>query len=293
MLDQFSEELKKAREKSGVTLQQIAQKSRIDLKFIEAIDRGDFGFLPELYVKAFIKQYARNVGLDEQETLNKYDAAKRGRTIDEEEVEEIKDSQKHKPASTEERLRSISTAPVKSFEENFQKKEETETDNFFERLKNNRLLLGGVISGIAIILFLIIYFLFLKTSSNIVVAEKPYDQIMKENQQRYLEESNLPVAKKPTPVDSLTLKVTAIDSAWFQIRVDNSQILEFVLYPNASKTIKAATGFKVTIGNAGDTRLKLNDKSLNLSGKKKEVKYVSIDKNGLKYLEPPKNPDQE
>ena len=99
--------------------------------------------------------------------------------------------------------------------------------------------------------------------------------------------------EKPTTVDSLTLVVSALDSAWFQIRVDNSQILEFVLYPNASKTIKAASGFKMTIGNAGDTRLKLDDKNLSFTGKKKEVKYVSIDKNGLKYLQPPKNPDQE
>ena len=292
MLEQFSKELREAREKSGVTLHQISQKSRIDLKFIEAIDRGDFGFLPELYVKAFIKQYARNVGLDEQLTIDKYEAAKKGNTV-EEEPDDKEGSKEGKKYSTEERIKSISTAPKRMYEDNFQKKEETGPDNFFDKLKKDRLLLGGIIAGIAVILFVIVYFLFMKTSSGIVVAEKPYDQVMKENQQRYVKEIKPPVVEKPTPIDSLTLEITALDSAWFQIRVDNSQILEFVLFPNTSKTIKAESAFKMTIGNSGDTRLNLDGKNLDLTGKKKEVKYVSIDKNGLKYLQPPANPDQE
>lgn len=292
MLDEFSKELREAREKSGVTLQQIAQKSRIDLKFIEAIDRGDFGFLPELYVKAFIKQYARNVGLDEQLTIDKYEAAKKGNTV-EDVPDEQEDSGDQKKYTTEERVRSISTAPRRTYEENFQKKEEPKPENIFDKLKKDKLLFSGIIAGIAVVLFVIVYFLFMRTSSGIVVAEKPYDEVMKENQQRYEKEIRPPIVEKPAQIDSLTLEITAVDSAWFQIRVDNSQILEFVLFPNASKTIKAATSFKVTIGNAGDTRLKLNGKTLELNGREKEVKYVSIDKNGLKYLKPPANPDQE
>lgn len=291
MLEQFSEELRKARKKSGITVQQIAQKSRIDLKFIEAIDRGDFGFLPELYVKAFIKQYAKIVGLDEQEILDNYEAAKTGSTSEEEvTVIEPKD---HKTFSTHEKTKPVSVAPVRSFQDNFQKKEDDQPQNFIEKLKKEKLLLGGVIAAFAIVLFVIIYFLFMKTSSGIVVAEKPYDEIMRENQQRYQKEIKPPVVEKPAPIDSLTLEVFAVDSAWFQIRIDNSQILEFVLYPSSSKTLKAAASFKLTIGNSGDTRLKLDNKNLELSGKKKEVKYVAIDKNGLKYLQPPTNPVQE
>lgn len=291
MLDQFSEELREAREKSGVTLQQIAQKSRIDLKFIEAIDRGDFGFLPELYVKAFIKQYARNIGLDEDATIEKYELAKKGNTI-EEESDKPGESGDDKTHATGERVRSVSTAPTRYYQDNFLSSEETGPETFFDKLKSDKLLLGGMIAGIALVLFVIVYFSFMKTSSGIVVAEKSYDQVMKENQQRYVREIKPPIVEKPAPVDSLTLEVSAKDSAWFQIRVDNSQILEFVLYPNASKTLKAAAGFKMTIGNSGDTRLKLNGKNLDLTGKKKEVKYVSIDKSGLKYLQPPSNPDQ-
>ncbi len=295
MLDKFAEGLRKARKKSGVTLQQIAQKSRIDLKFIEAIDKGDFGFLPEPYVKAFIKQYAINVGLDENDTLEKYEDAKEESLLkDQAEENSVVSEQQEQPSEqNKHRKRSVSTAHAKSFRRNFQDNDEDEPTNLFEGLKRNKILLVSVISGIAVILFVIIYFLFLKSSSDIVVAEKPYDEVRKENQ-RYVKEYKLPEPEKPTSkVDSLTLAIQAADSSWFQIRVDNSMILEFVLYPNTTKIIKAAKGFKMIIGNTGDTRLKLNDKELKLTGKKKEVKYVFIDKSGLKYLQPPKNPDQE
>lgn len=298
MLDEFSEELRNAREKSGVTLQQIAQKSRIDLKFIEAIDRGEFDFLPELYVKAFIKQYAKNIGLDEQETIAKYESAKKGKTVEEEEVEHEGDSELPKAVTVEKKpkTKSASTSLHRTYEDNFQGTGETEQTNFFEKLKSDKILLAITISAVAVVLFVIIYFLFLKSSSNIVVAEKPYDEIRKENMQRYVNEGRVNFPEQKTvaaPVDSLTLEIQAVDSAWFYIRVDNSEILDFVLYPYSKRTLKAAKGFKMTIGNSGDTRLKLDNKNLVLEGKKKQVKYVYIDKNGIKYLKPPQNPDQQ
>jgi cytoskeletal protein RodZ len=79
MLKNFTEELKDAREKTGITLQIVAAKTRIDIKFLEALEDGNFNFLPELYVKAFIKQYAKVVGLDEDETIQKYNIAKEGK----------------------------------------------------------------------------------------------------------------------------------------------------------------------------------------------------------------------
>ena len=69
MLDKFADELRLQRESSGLTLQQLANKTRIDLKFLEAIDQGNFAFLPDIYVKAFLKQYAKTIGLDENITL--------------------------------------------------------------------------------------------------------------------------------------------------------------------------------------------------------------------------------
>jgi transcriptional regulator with XRE-family HTH domain len=295
MLSEFSEELRSAREKSGVTLQQIAQKSRIDIKYIEDIDRGEFDFLPELYVRAFIKQYAKIIGLDEQEIIAKYEVAKKGKTIEEDGVNQEEDSVLQKPVHVEKKakVKQVSTKSNKTSDDWFEETERPEPTNFLEMLLSNKILLSAAIAAIVVVLFVIIYFLFLKSSPNIVVAEKPYDEVRKENMRRYINEGNVNFPDKKTTVDSLTLEIQAVDSAWFYIRVDNSEILDFVLYPYSKRTLKAATGFKMTIGNSGDTRLKLDNKNLPLTGKKKEVKYVYIDKDGLKYLKPPQTPDQQ
>ena len=79
MLDKFADELREQREKSGLTLQQMATKTRIDIKFLEAIDQGNFAFLPDLYVKAFVKQYAKTIGLDENLMIKKFEAYREGK----------------------------------------------------------------------------------------------------------------------------------------------------------------------------------------------------------------------
>ena len=79
MFKKFVEELKTAREKAGISLQQVSAKTRIDIKFLKALESGDFNFLPDLYVKAFIKQYSKVVGLDEQEVIYNYSQIKEGK----------------------------------------------------------------------------------------------------------------------------------------------------------------------------------------------------------------------
>ncbi|HSD64233.1 MAG TPA: helix-turn-helix transcriptional regulator, partial [Ignavibacteriaceae bacterium] len=78
MFDKLAEELKAARIKNNFTLKQLSSRTRIDIKFLEAIEEGNFSFLPEIYVKAFIKEYAVVVGIDGDIILKKYEAAKDG-----------------------------------------------------------------------------------------------------------------------------------------------------------------------------------------------------------------------
>ena len=78
MFEELANELKTAREKNSMTLAQVANKSKIDLKFLEAMEHGDFAFLPDLYVRAFVKNFARTVGLDENKIYKKFEAARKG-----------------------------------------------------------------------------------------------------------------------------------------------------------------------------------------------------------------------
>ena len=79
MLKKFAEDLKIFREGKKITLLQIANETRIHISNLERIESGDFNFMPQPYIRAFLKQYIRCLGLDEKETLYNFDLAKSGR----------------------------------------------------------------------------------------------------------------------------------------------------------------------------------------------------------------------
>jgi cytoskeletal protein RodZ len=289
MLNKFSEELKEARVKNELSLQQIAARTRIDLKFLENIESGNFAFLPELYIKAFIREYAKLVGLDEKITLKKFDAAKRGKAYDELgsteddtkklKIEELKQS----------KTQAETTTYTPTFEAYDSSNQKTETS--FETAKKRNLLVGIAI-GIGII-FIIVYFAFIKGSSDIIVSEKPYDQVQKDNEERFTAETQKPSGSDSNFIassDSLSLILKSNDASWIKVLVDGTKTEEFTLFPNSYKEVKALNNYQMTIGNAGAVQIKLNNKQLNFSGAKHEVKYVSINSSGLQYLTSSPNP---
>jgi cytoskeletal protein RodZ len=54
------------RRNRGITLQQIAQTTKIGVRWLEAIERGEFQKLPGgIYRTSYIRQYARAIDYDE------------------------------------------------------------------------------------------------------------------------------------------------------------------------------------------------------------------------------------
>ena len=69
--------LKEGRNEKGLTLVVLQQTSKIQKRYLIAIEDGDFAALPgKFYVRAFIKQYAETVGIDPEELLAKLDEDK-------------------------------------------------------------------------------------------------------------------------------------------------------------------------------------------------------------------------
>lgn len=61
------------RRKRGISLQQIAESTKISVRSLEAIERGDFRKLPGgIYNTNYIRQYARAIHYDEQALLAFY-----------------------------------------------------------------------------------------------------------------------------------------------------------------------------------------------------------------------------
>ncbi len=79
MLKKFGADLKKIREKRGITLHDIANKTRIHITLLEKMENGDFSFYSSTYIRAFLKQYSRIAGLNPDEILFNYEMARSGK----------------------------------------------------------------------------------------------------------------------------------------------------------------------------------------------------------------------
>ena len=61
------------RRKKNISLEQIAEQTKIGVRSLRAIEDGDFDKLPGgIYNTSYIKQYARAIDFDEQELLALY-----------------------------------------------------------------------------------------------------------------------------------------------------------------------------------------------------------------------------
>jgi cytoskeletal protein RodZ len=72
----FGEELRRLRETSGLTIDDIVTETKVSRRIFEALEAGSFQFLPErVFARNFVRQYLRMVGGGETEMLAAFDAA--------------------------------------------------------------------------------------------------------------------------------------------------------------------------------------------------------------------------
>jgi cytoskeletal protein RodZ len=70
-------ELATIRKNRGITLEQIATVTKIGVRTLEAIERGEFRKLPGgIYDTSYIRQYARAIDYDEDAILAEYRRAR-------------------------------------------------------------------------------------------------------------------------------------------------------------------------------------------------------------------------
>lgn len=72
-MSDLGELLKKARFEKGIKLEELQETTKIQKRYLEAIEEGNFSILPgNFYVRAFIKSYSEAVGLDPEEVIRLY-----------------------------------------------------------------------------------------------------------------------------------------------------------------------------------------------------------------------------
>ncbi len=72
-MSDFGGKLRLAREQRGISLRQIAARTKISLAALEALERNDVSKLPGgIFTRAFVRSYANEVGLDPDATVQEF-----------------------------------------------------------------------------------------------------------------------------------------------------------------------------------------------------------------------------
>ncbi len=295
LLKKFADELKSTRESKAITLQHIAGKTKIDLKFLQAIEDANFDLLPDIYIRAFIKEYAATIDLNSGETLQKYDEAKFGKidekptvevpqtkidtvTNPETELAKTNDSSETKPVKRE-----FSTVESPAWSKNLPEVKVT------KGLKSNYII-GGAILLIALI---VVYFAFLNGSSHEIIQEKTDQGTVGTNNERFeiekpvqaLEQTQMQNLENTPPLspDSLRLSVLTTERVWIKVSTDGKIVHQQVIPANSKMNFAAKKSFSVSVGNAGYVKVFFNNKPVENVGKPGEIRNLFITTDGIKY----------
>src|ERR1700722_18503619 len=76
MMKELGQFLKNKREEKGMSLEEVSVATKIGVRVLLAIEEGDLAKLPpKAFVRGFIQSYAKYLGLDVKEILNKFQEA--------------------------------------------------------------------------------------------------------------------------------------------------------------------------------------------------------------------------
>lgn len=264
------EQLRHAREVQGRSIVDISAATRINRKFLDDIENGRMPKVPMTYVRAFIKSFAQEVGLDAAELLKSMEPA----------PAETEGAMPHDLTSVETVVpSSVDAAPTKNAEP--------------ERGRRHQ----------GKILFLLSFLLLIGLAISIVwlkrehAAQPPqeisFSEVIKEQESKLTTHpqavDSLPVitpgVRTASSPDSLMLEGIAKDTVWVHMVIDSVTTTEQTLPPQYRMHWKAKKSFLVSIGNAAGITFELNGYKLGaLGSSRKPMKNILISFETLKKL---------
>jgi cytoskeletal protein RodZ len=279
----IGERLRAARESKGMSIGDIARRTFIQLKFLQAIDRDDFAAIPESHRRLFVREYAKVVGVDANQVLSLFEET----VVPEPAVAAAPEQPTSKPSRSDSSQQTASTAAPVS------ESERREYSEILRRLSAGKgVKLSGPntsswLIGIALILLILsalYYMLFVHDKSDTPAQVTTSDTT--NSQAEILSGDSTPAAATPVerdPDDSLTLEGRASSNVWFSIVMDGKRSDTGTLDSGESRTWRAAETFKLSLGNAGGLELTLNDSLLGALGPRQSiVRSQIIDANGVR-----------
>lgn len=314
---EIGQQLRIARERLGLDIKEAAATIRIDSKFVEKMEDGDFTFLAEVYVRSFVKEYAAVLQLSPDEVLNAYKNAGKEPEVKQPKVVQQAPpppppppppQQVYQPAQTpQQRHESLYNEPETPVQPqdakpkvDIQAKLREMLEKFMAEGKGNFIkgLLGSrkgyiALAGITVVLFIILYAIFSGKSGSdeITTDNKKVDELINgiQDTSNKFAGTTLPETKLPPNADTVILVINTKDTTKVRAIIDKTDTLkQIVLEPALPKTLNASKRIDLRVENSSLLSVIVNDKPVTLP-KKKGIQTISFDKKGIASKTPAKN----
>lgn len=261
--------LRETREQKNLSLEDAEKGTNIRKLYIKAIEDGNYDKLPgEVFLKGFMKTYAKFLGLDGQKIIEQYKAEKSGvkllpnsdeKTIEAEQSQpeekttveaDLKKEEKVEKQPEKTTVNKPATKPVPNIDNFNESKKYLETKNSSGSKKN--------VFIIVIIIILIIVgavaFLSNQGSDSQPAADTQQTTEQTQPQQQQAQQP----APAPAPVSGSDVSATFSQDCWTEVKVDGNTVLSETVKAGSSLNWKGNNQVEVTVGNAGAVDITFN-----------------------------------
>ena len=271
-LASFGEELRREREIRGISLKEISDATKISKRFLEALERNDHKTLPApVFTRGFVREYARYVGLNVEEMVNRYNFA----AANDDRIE--KPPQVAKYAQVPPRDISPKPSPKRGI------------PPVYAKISGNVIALVLIVAALVAIVW---YAIDRKKRLDAAEAAQPIPVATPKTT------AVVPATAEPKPAaddSNLRMVIEADGQSWLELHADGDRVFYGDFQAGARQEFDAKEEFRFArIGNAAGLRITLNGMPVPRLGEEGEVvKNRVFDRNTVTELrgeEPPSQP---
>lgn len=263
-------ELREKRLQKKITLEELAQQTKINVRFLQNIEEGDFDFLPKIYTRSFVKLFAEMVGLDPEVYARRFDLHYKKKEMEKEPFQK-KIAKEPKKESAYPDLRTKTGT----------KSRHLHLPGWLHKFQQSRILWFSSGAVILLILLLIIISSKQNETSSVNVQKQPIEIPIEAAETQSQPQGELPVP----PPQPLKIIFYANDVVWVKYAIDNSPPKEATFYPGArSDTLIAKEKVTFRVGNSRAISLKINDRMINQIDQTERVANYEVTLGGVQKL---------